>query len=92
MSKRFAVGFFSLLDNQLDIEFITADTWQEAVPLHSKIGQGDGKYCHWLDDPAPTVVDHYMEKEEGKEALSELEAWKQCFFDQDAMFDVKEII
>ncbi len=76
--KTWAVGFISFHYNELKIEFIEAKTWQEAVPLHSKIGTGEGSHCWFLGDSRLKIGD-------------ELENWKEAFFDQDAMFDVREI-
>lgn len=41
--KKFAVGFLSQFDNELKIEIIKADTWQNAVLRHSSVKP-------WRDD------------------------------------------
>jgi len=38
--KRWAVGYFDMMNNTLDIEIVTAADWIDALSAHSKISNG----------------------------------------------------
>lgn len=50
MTKRWAVGYYSLFTNELSVEIISADTFHEAVRLHSKAKEHFGGVT-MLNDP-----------------------------------------
>lgn len=75
MIKRWAVAGIHFADNECNIQFIEAETWQAAVLQH-KLFEGQSDYFEDLEEI---------------EGMTELQIWKQRAFDGDAMFDVKEI-
>ena len=51
--KRFAVGYYSAYDDELTVEVISADNWEQAIHAHSKVGDHEGDSAH----PWPASLD-----------------------------------
>ena len=85
--KRFAVGFFSLHSNELDVEILEGETWRHATIKHSK--------SLWQDLEEPDI-DESEDPEDARNEIPEivpetLEEAKRDAFDQDGAFDCVEI-
>lgn len=94
MSKRFAVGHIDFFNNELKIQVIEADAWQDAVVQHDKypfLIAASSEEC-----PAECIVPYeVVHKDNGDEHYPEMEedeAFKQCCFDCDSMMNWIEIL
>jgi hypothetical protein len=72
--NKWAVVIVDLFHSEVFLEFIQADTWYEALKLHSK------------------VIDNIdMEDWISGIGADSLEKMKDCFFDTDLLFEIKEL-
>lgn len=52
--KKFAVGFISFFDNELNIEVVYADDWRDALSYHSHI---DAEFWKFLCNDTNSLKD-----------------------------------
>ena len=55
--KRWAVGFISTYDSELEIEIISADTWQSALSMHGQLSDMLPIGCNTLEQAKDNALD-----------------------------------
>jgi hypothetical protein len=70
---RFAVGHYNMHTNELKIEIVTAESWKEAIGLHSLFSGFWENFAEWPEDYKNCVTESNFSLESVKEFVFNIE-------------------